>query len=122
MWTPSREFDIPVISEAITAFSPVDIHVYDQNDNHVGIDSKGDVELEIPKSWYSRKESSPETIILSEGNLDRRVEVVGTETGSYKLNFMIPMNVTDRAGEVSFIITSFTLSNLKINEGQKQLI
>jgi hypothetical protein len=117
--TGSEEFDVLVISQAVTAFSPVDIHVYDQNNNHVGSTVSGDVENEISGSWYSGSESHPEVVILSDDSITAKVEVVGTESGSFRLSFLKSMTVTDSRGGESVEMASFVLPARTISEGEK---
>lgn len=66
------------------AHSPVDLHVYDPEGLHVGVNETGEIEIEIPGALYSGPESDPEIIIIPApiyGNYTTLI--LGTETGTY---------------------------------------
>jgi hypothetical protein len=116
---PETQFVIPIISQTITAFSPVDLCIYDQNNRQVGTNSDGNTVLEIPESWYTGADSSPEAIILSKSYPQTELEVEGIETGTYKLNFQNLMTLTDSQGEKTTVLTFYTLNQVKIEKGEK---
>ena len=68
--------------------SPVDLHVYDPEGLHVGVNETGQIEIEIPGALYTGPEADPEIIIIPNplsGNYI--IQIVGIETGTY--NFTI---------------------------------
>jgi hypothetical protein len=75
--------------------SPVEVHVYDSQGQHVGVDPSGEIkEGEIPGSYYlpqcsveteDGSDVYPEKIIIFNPTDDYLCEVVGTEEGNYGL-------------------------------------
>ncbi|MCZ2808708.1 MAG: Ig-like domain-containing protein [Candidatus Bathyarchaeota archaeon] len=101
-------FRVPIVSDIITALSPVEIHVYDQYGRHVGPNASGGIDVEIPGAWYIGSDEGPKTILLSNSTLEYQYEVIGEEAGEYQLGIMKTMNVTDQNGEaVNFLMEVF---------------
>jgi len=67
-------------------WSPVNIHIYDQYDNHVGIDENGTFECEIPGLYYSDFEEPVIYILNSSTDNDYRVFVEATGEGNFSLD------------------------------------
>ena len=67
--------------------SPANLHIYDSNNNHIGINTiTGDIDREIIGSYYSGPESHPEEIfLLGEDGVDLKVE--GTGDGTFTLTY-----------------------------------
>ncbi len=65
--------------------SPVNLHVYDEYGNHVGLTPRGEIETNIPGTYlYSPSEDEEEyVIILTEEKLN--FKVVATDVGSFDL-------------------------------------
>jgi len=65
--------------------SPADLHVYDPEGRHVGINyDTGDVEIEIPGATYSGPETEPQVINISNPIAGTyTVKLVGRESGDY---------------------------------------
>jgi pSer/pThr/pTyr-binding forkhead associated (FHA) protein len=73
--------------------SPADLHVYDSEGRHVGINYKtGDIDLQIPGSYY--EEFGDIVRIIIENAVDTyRVEIKGKEDGEYHLMVSQPVEV-----------------------------
>ena len=113
------QFELPVISQAVVAFSPVNLHLYDKNGRHVGLSDGGDVDLGIPECWYSGEDSEPEFAVLSGDSDEIRVEVEGTADGYYGLAFAKHMSFEDEDGKENSALASFGLAKVKIADGEK---
>lgn len=79
----------PAIQRSVTfaIASPADLHVYDPDGRHVGVNYQtGSIDLQIPGATYSGPGTEPQTItILDPGSGTYRVEIVGTGTGAWTL-------------------------------------
>ena len=71
----------------ITVHSPVDLHVYDAQGRHVGVNyDTGEIDLEIPGATYTGPNSEPQTIYIpNPGAGQYRIRLVATGTGNYSL-------------------------------------
>ena len=67
--------------------SPVDLHVYDAEGRHVGINyATGEAETQIPGSSYSGPGTEPQLVRIDGPDAgEYRIELVGTGTGPYTL-------------------------------------
>jgi hypothetical protein len=64
-------------------FSPADIHVYDSQGRHVGVDEKGEVEKQIPGAVYITPDGTLyKTIIIPNANVSQGYRLVANGTGS----------------------------------------
>ncbi|MHC4620663.1 MAG: SUMF1/EgtB/PvdO family nonheme iron enzyme [Planctomycetota bacterium] len=76
-----------------TLFSPANVHVYDNNGNHVGVTLSGSIDRDIPNSvYFSHKELPgqagivvPEKIVIFDPCDEYTYKVVGSEVGTYRL-------------------------------------
>ncbi len=76
-----------------SVFSPADIHVYDANGRHVGVDAQGEVELGIPGAQYFTPEGTDfKTIVIPEGDVvdGFTVELTGTGAGVMDIKAQVP--------------------------------
>jgi len=68
--------------------SPADLHLYDSEGRHVGINyDTGDVEIEIEGATYSGPGTEPQVITVPNPAGTYRVELLGREGGNYVLTF-----------------------------------
>jgi hypothetical protein len=67
--------------------SPVDLHVYDAQGRHVGLNyDTGEVEINIPGASYSGPGTEPQIIrIENPGSGTYTIGLIGTDTGSYSI-------------------------------------
>lgn len=91
--------------------SPVDLHLYDPEGRHVGIDyDTGEVEIGIPGATYSGSETEPQVIRIADPTAGSyRIVLVGRETGSYALTIR---------GYVRESVVSETTFSDKVIEGE----
>jgi hypothetical protein len=74
----------------IRGFSPINIHLYNSNGDHIGLNkSTGDIDREIIGSYYSGPDSHPEEIFLITGNEDENIKIIiqGTDDGTFTLTY-----------------------------------
>jgi hypothetical protein len=74
-------------------FSPAELHVYDAQGRHVGLDEKGELENEIPGAVYINPEGTDyKTILIPDADVSHeyRLEVIGTDSGIMDLKAQIP--------------------------------
>jgi hypothetical protein len=95
--------------------SAADLHIYDSLGRHVGLVSSGEVEREIPRSFYfsyyavstdQGEQVLPEKIIIFEPSDDYIYELRGTEEGSYKLKISYASGGEETTFEATEIPTS----------------
>jgi hypothetical protein len=68
-------------------FSPVDMHVYDPEGRHVGVNQTGGIDIEIPGAFYSGSETEPEFVLVPNAMIgEYNLILFGTATGNYTLN------------------------------------
>ncbi|OGE84530.1 MAG: hypothetical protein A3B23_01445 [Candidatus Colwellbacteria bacterium RIFCSPLOWO2_01_FULL_48_10] len=88
-----------------SAHSPVELHLYDSNNNHTGPDDNGDTELAIPGSTYEIL-GEDKFIYVPDG--DYRVEIKATDTGSFDF---IVQELTQ-----SLVTKTITYENIAIDD------
>ena len=74
-------------------FSPADLHVYDAQGNHVGLDENGVPVAEIPGALYINPEGTDYKIILipnADIANEYRMEITGTDTGTMDVKAQVP--------------------------------
>lgn len=74
-------------------FSPADLHVYDAQDRHVGLDENGELVVDIPGAFYIQPEGTDYKIILIAGadiNEEYRIVVRGTDSGTMDIKAQVP--------------------------------
>ena len=74
-------------------FSPADLHVYDTEGRHVGLDEEGRLQVEIPEAVYIQPEGTDYKIILvpeADAAGEYRIEVRGTDTGKMDIKAQVP--------------------------------
>jgi hypothetical protein len=82
---------------AVSLGSPADLHVYDANNRHIGINYEtGQVEIEIPNAFYSGPYTEPQLVLIPKPSTqqDYRVEIVGRTNGTYNLTSWLLINGT----------------------------
>ncbi|MCK4478657.1 hypothetical protein KAU88_09070 [Candidatus Bathyarchaeota archaeon] len=82
------------------AFSPVDIHVYDPQGKHVGVNGTGGIDVEIPGAYYSGPDSEPEWVLVPNVFGESfRSKLAGTGNGNYTFNMIYAINETTTVEE-----------------------
>ena len=74
-------------------FSPADLHVYDSQGRHVGLDNNGKLETQIPGAIYINPEGTAyKTILIPDADETEEYRVVarGTGTGTMDLKAQMP--------------------------------
>ncbi|MBE0428690.1 MAG: fibronectin type III domain-containing protein [Thermoleophilia bacterium] len=86
----------------ISLYSPVEIHLYDPQGNHVGKNSSGGIDMQIPGSeYFEREEDHSKNIVVRNTDVlaGYTLKVEGTGTGTMDLEIQIPDfggNVADK--------------------------
>lgn len=78
-------------------FSPAEIHVYDAQGRHVGLDEEGKLEKEAPGAMYITPEGTDyKTILIPNADVtdEYRIEVKGTDSGIMELKAKVPDAMT----------------------------
>lgn len=109
--------DVPVVT-TIVALSPIDILVTDSSRKRVGSvyeDGKFVSEVnEIPDSFYTGKDFSPEFIYIPSHPGQHNVQVVGIETGQYVLDILFQDENQPILKEFSGSVIEATVHKYKI--------
>jgi len=104
----------PLVPRSVrfTVDSPADLHVYDPEGRHVGINyDTGEVEIEIPEATYSGPRTEPQIIHITDpASGTYRIEMIGISAGDWTLT------VQGFIGEDVVSTTSYTGS---IEPGQE---
>ncbi|MDY9927291.1 PKD domain-containing protein, partial [Methanosarcina sp.] len=115
--------------DILYVYSPVDLHVYDLEGRHAGINEYGGIDRNIPSSFYlseyeDENTSTPETIILYNTNDEYRAEIVSNfskqkiEKPIDTFNFTIEMFKNDKIISVNFYNVSIqenTIASIVVN-------
>ncbi|MEM2439962.1 MAG: prenyltransferase/squalene oxidase repeat-containing protein [Candidatus Bathyarchaeia archaeon] len=79
---------LPIVTRSIIfrVDSPADLHVYDSENRHVGINYEtGEVEIEIPAATYTGPGTEPQIITILDPVGTYRIEMVGKIAGDWTL-------------------------------------
>jgi hypothetical protein len=96
--------------------SPVNIHIYDKNNNHVGINVNGTFDCEIPGVYYTDVDSEP-VIYIANTSKEYRIFAEATEEGEFGLTIEHKEeNETAITLYQNIAITQNTTANLTINQ------
>jgi len=71
--------------QVVSVHSPVDLHVYDNNGNHVGPDENGDIELNIAGATYEQIGDNKFVFIPNVEGVSYDIELDGTDEGTFSL-------------------------------------
>ncbi|KAF5429958.1 hypothetical protein C5S39_08280, partial [Candidatus Methanophagaceae archaeon] len=83
---------------------PVNLHMYDSSNNHVGLDEYGNPETEIPYSIYVQDENGDfEGILIIDFDSDDFYEVVIEGTGNGKFNLTSEIIGQDKKQEIAYL-------------------
>ena len=97
------------------AHSPVDVHVYDEDDNHVGLDNRGELEIQIPGAHVEEVDGDLLFIVPGTAGSLRWV-IDGTDSGSYSFDLSIPTNEDSlKIFNVNTTTTANSVDTLKIS-------
>jgi hypothetical protein len=87
-------------------FSPADLHVYDSQGRHVGINEEGGIESQIPGAMYIIPEGTDYKIILipdAEEEDEYTIVAKGTDSGSMDLKAQVPDAVSKLRRFVEYV-------------------
>ena len=101
--------------------SPVDLHVYDSQGRHTGLNSSGGIETNIPESFYIAKsntsdENETEMVILFNTTEEYRFEIIANLTEEQKNSpegEHFGLTIEQQAGGIS---TTISYINISLNE------
>lgn len=82
---------------AISLGSPADLHVYDAENRHIGLNYEtGKIEIEIPNAFYSGPYTEPQLVLIPEPSTQQvyRIEIIGKTDGTYNLTSWLLINGT----------------------------
>ena len=83
---------------------PVNLHMYDSSNNHIGLDEYGNPETEIPYSIYTQDENGDfEGILIIDFNSDDFHEVVIEGTGNGKFNLTSEIIGQDKKQKIAYL-------------------
>jgi hypothetical protein len=97
---------------------PGNLHAYDSQGRHVGVNSTGGIDLEIPNSYYSGPDVEPEIISIYTPQDDNITFCVdnATTTGMFNLTLEKQMNMTmDTVCYLNIPITETTAVSISTN-------
>ena len=97
---------------------PGNLHAYDSQGRHVGVNSTGGIDLEIPNSYYSGPDVEPEIINIYTPQDDNTTFCVdnATTTGMFNLTLEKQMNMTmDTVCYLNIPITETTAVSVNTN-------
>lgn len=70
----------------ISVHSPVDLHVYDQNNQHLGLGANGAIEEQIPGAHYEDIGANKFVFVPEDAGQTYAVKLAATATGTFSLN------------------------------------
>ncbi len=65
--------------------SPANLHAYDSEGKHVGVNERGEIEIEIPNSYYTGPDAEPEEIIIFGQSEGITFKIEGIAEGNFSL-------------------------------------
>lgn len=96
--------------------SPVNIHIYDQNDNHVGINENGTFDSEIPGVYYVDSDLERAVYITNTSN-EYRIFIEATDEGEFSLDIEQKTgNETTTVQYQNISITKNTTAGVSLNQ------
>lgn len=101
-------------------FSPADIHIYDSQGRHVGIDERGEIEKQIPGAVYINPEGTLyKTIIIPDADVSQEYMLImeGTGSGIMDVKTQVPdiKNQVKRFGEyLNVPVSPTTIARIEI--------
>ncbi|KAF5415357.1 MAG: Cell surface glycoprotein [Candidatus Methanogaster sp.] len=103
-----------------TLMCPGSLHAYDSEGRHVGMNLTGDIDLEIPNSYYSGPDAEPEIIRICIPQGDNITFYVdnATTTGTFNLTLEKQMNMTlESVYYLNISINETTVVSVNTNNG-----
>src|SRR3989344_799729 len=106
----------------VSVHSPVELHIYDENGNHVGPRTDGNIDLEIPGVQYDIIESG-KFAFLPDGH-EYTLKLVATEYGEVDFYSTVIENgiPSSTAFYASLPITNTSLAEIELNNDNDQVI
>lgn len=98
---------------AVTACSPVEISIYDQQGNHVGKNASGGIDKQIPGAeYFERSTNHSKNIIIhgADSSNNYRLEVTGTGTGNADLKIHVPSSSSNQLVKNQYLTVPVTAS------------
>ena len=84
---------------------PANLHAYDSQGRHVGVNELGGIDLEIPSAYYTGPDSKPESIMILNQSEDITFKVGALDVGEF--NFTLTQSIKAKT-------TTLTYSNVSI--------
>nr|QNO43755.1 hypothetical protein ALLGJMBF_00007 [Methanosarcinales archaeon ANME-2c ERB4]QNO43855.1 hypothetical protein BPHBHLNA_00001 [Methanosarcinales archaeon ANME-2c ERB4]QNO46358.1 hypothetical protein KJPMONCH_00007 [Methanosarcinales archaeon ANME-2c ERB4] len=96
---------------------PANIHVYDYQGRHVGLNASGGVDLEIPGAYYTGPDSEPESIVIFGQSEDIIFKIGALDAGEF--NFTLAQSTETKTTTVTYLdvpITETTVATVDVSE------
>jgi hypothetical protein len=96
---------------------PADLHAYDSQGRHVGVNAQGDIDLGIPDAYYSGPDSEPESIVIFDQNEDITFKIEALDTGEF--DFTLIQNSDAKTTNVTYLdvpITKTTEATVEVSQ------
>ncbi|MBU4341523.1 MAG: PQQ-binding-like beta-propeller repeat protein [Candidatus Altiarchaeales archaeon] len=102
----------------ITVYSPVDIHLYDENGRHVGPNTLGGIDLEVPQSQYLLINDTKRLIVPT--TTDKFILILnGTDDGSYNMTISRPIMIFNVSGYDLIKGVTYRIDTVKTDIGNR---
>ncbi|KAF5417125.1 MAG: hypothetical protein C5S38_02155 [Candidatus Methanophagaceae archaeon] len=79
---------------------PANLHAYDSQGRHVGVNELGDIDLEIPDAYYTGPDSEPESIVIFDQTEDITFKIDALDTGEF--DFTLIQNSDTKTTNVTY--------------------
>ena len=96
---------------------PANIHVYDYQGRHVGLNASGSVDLEMPGAYYTGPDSEPESIVIFGQSEDIVFKIGALDAGEF--NFTLAQSTETKTTTVTYLdvpITETTVATVDVSE------
>jgi len=96
---------------------PADLHAYDYQGRHVGVNAQGGIDLEISDAYYSGPDSEPESIVIFDQTEDITFKVDAVDIGEF--NFILTKSKDTKTTTVNYLdvpITETTEATVDVSE------
>jgi hypothetical protein len=96
---------------------PANLHAYDSQGRHVGVNELGGIDLEIPSAYYTGPDSEPENIVIFNQNDDIIFKIEALDSGEF--NFTLAQSTETQTTTVTYLdvpITETTEATVDVSE------
>jgi hypothetical protein len=96
---------------------PANLHAYDSQGRHVGVNAQGDIDLEIPDAYYSGPDSETESIVIFDQTEDITFKIEALDTGAF--DFTLIQNSDTKTTNVTYLdvpITETTEATVDVSQ------